>query len=151
MSQATGPPVALWRRADLLFLFAALGVGLLLIGVGYWGVSGTRVFDDQVSSARLAAVGVVVAQAGVVRSVIAGRRALGRRLRSSLPAAATARPAVAIAGSAGSGSAGQPVAAADMTRYHRPGCAFAAGKGVLAASAADHERVGRRPCGVCRP
>ena len=147
MSEVRDAPVALWRRADLLLLFGALGAGLLLIAVGYWGVSGTRVFDDQVSSARLAAIGVLLAQAGIVRSVIAGRRALGRRLQSTLRQP-TAAPATV---GAGPQPAAAPVAAGDMTRYHRPGCAFVAGKAILAGSAAEHERAGRRPCGMCHP
>jgi hypothetical protein len=142
------PPVALWRRADLLVLSGLFGVGLLLLGAGYWGVSGTRVFSDQVSSARLAAIGVLLAQAGIVRSVICGRRALAARRRACLPdvvAGLLATPAaVAI-------SEGTLVAAPDMTRYHQPGCAFVAGKPVAAATTAEHERAGRRVCGVCRP
>jgi hypothetical protein len=129
-------------------LSGAYGVGLLLLAAGYWGVSGTRVFSDQVSSARLAAIGVLLAQVGVVRSVIRGRRALAERRRACLPdvsSVAGAAPATtAIA-------AGALVAAPDMTRYHDPGCPFVAGKPVTAVSAAEHERAGRRACGVCRP
>jgi hypothetical protein len=150
VSELSAPPVALWRRADLVVLAGAIGGGLLLLGAGYWGVSGTRVFDDQVSAARLAAAGVLLAQAGFVWSVARGRRALGCRLRTALPArtedvAVPPGPAMGTSPSAG------PVAAADMTRYHRHDCAFVAGKAAGAAPVADHERAGRRPCGVCRP
>ena len=153
MSSVPAPPVVLWRRADLLLLGGAYGVGLGLLAAGYWGVSGTRVLSDQVSAARLAAIGVLLAQAGVVRSVIRGRRALADRRRACLPDAAG--PGVA-AGSGFTPTAtvrpqGAPVAAADMTRYHRPGCAFVAGKPVAPGTAAEHERAGRRACGVCRP
>jgi hypothetical protein len=143
------PPVALWRRADLLVFACAYGVGLLLLAAGYWGVSGTRVFSDQVSSARLAAIGVLVAQAGIVRSVIRGRRALAGRLRACLPDV----PAVAggAAPATNAIATGALVASPDMTRYHAQGCPFVAGKPVAAASAAEHERAGRRACGVCRP
>ena len=129
-------------------LSGTYGIGLFLLAAGYWGVSGTRVFSDQVSSARLAAIGVLLAHTGIVRSVIGGRRALARRSRACLPdvpAMAGAAPATtAIAAAA-------LVAAPDMTRYHDQGCPFVAGKPVIAASAAEHERAGRRACGVCRP
>jgi len=148
VSSVPAPPVALWRRADLLVLSGAYGVGLLLLAAGYWGVSGTRVFSDQVSSARLAAIGVLLAQAGIVRSVIRGRRVLAARRRACLPDVAAgpvaATAAVAI-------SEGAWVAAPDMTRYHHQGCAFVVGKPVAAATTAEHERAGRRACGVCRP
>ena len=124
------------------------GVGLLLLAVGYWGVSGTRVFSDQVSSARLAAIGVLLTHAGIVGSVIRGRRALAERRRACLPDVSAVAGAAPVTAAVPDGA---PVAAPDMTRYHDPGCPFAAGKPGVAASAAEHERAGRRACGVCRP
>jgi hypothetical protein len=150
VSELSAPPVALWRRADLVVLAGAVGAGLILLGVGYWGVSGTRVFDDQVGAARLAAAGVLVAQAGFVWSVTRGRRALGCRLRSALPARTGDVAAPSGPSTGGTRSAG-PLATADMTRYHRDDCAFVVGKAAGAAPVAEHERAGRRPCGVCRP
>lgn len=149
MSDRASAPATLWGRGDRLVLAATVGMAFLLLGTGYWGVSGTRVFDDQVSAARLAAGGVLVAQAGFVLAVIRGRRALGRRLVATLGAGepddvAAHRPAVTH-------NPGGLVAKADMTRYHRETCAFTAGKAVVAAPVAEHERAGRRPCGVCRP
>ena len=92
MSGRTAPPATLWGRADLMLLWGAVGVGLLLLAAGYWSVSGTRVFDDQVSGARLAGAGVLAAQAGFVVAVMRGRRALTRRLRAVWAAASEAVP-----------------------------------------------------------
>jgi hypothetical protein len=132
-------------------LAGAVTVGFTLLAGGWWGATGTRVFDDQVAFARLAAIGVLAAQGGFVWSLVRGRRALGHRVRNvgHLSALGSAVPPAA------SGATAVPppglVAAPDMTRYHRPDCAFTAGKAVSAASAADHAAAGRRPCGVCRP
>jgi hypothetical protein len=43
------------------------------------------------------------------------------------------------------------VAAANMTRYHRPACPLASGKVVQTAAVGRHRQAGRRPCGVCLP
>jgi hypothetical protein len=69
------------------------------------------------------------------------------------PTAVAARP-TAVAATAGNGAASQDgalVAGARMARYHTGRCPLTAGKPVAAASRADHERAGRRPCGVCSP
>jgi hypothetical protein len=36
-----------------------------------------------------------------------------------------------------------------MTRFHEAGCSLVAGKQTSPASRAEHERAGRRPCGLC--
>ena len=39
-----------------------------------------------------------------------------------------------------------------MTKYHRADCSFVAGKPALAvATAVNHQKIGKRPCGVCLP
>ena len=150
MSSQPVPPATPWGRADQLAVVAVVGAGLVLLGAGYWGVSGTRVLDDQVSAARLAAAGVLLTQVGFGLAVIRGRRALGRRLGVTLAVEGPAGPGAADAAPAARAPAGL-VAATDMTRYHRERCAFVAGKAVAVATAAEHERAGRHPCGVCRP
>ena len=150
MSGRAAVPATLWGRADQLAVAVTVGLGLALLVAGYWGVSGTRAFDDQVTAARTAAAGVLVAQVGFGLAVIRGRRALGRRLAAALTPDGPAGAAVA-GGATGPPVASGLVAAPDMTRYHRDSCAFVAGKAVVPAAVAEHERAGRRPCGVCRP
>lgn len=150
MSDRASAPDTLWGRADHLTVAVTVGFGLALLVAGYWGVSGTRVFDDQVSAARTAAAGVLVAQLGFGLVVLRGRRALGRRLgvgltRNEPAGAVTADGQAALRTTTGF------VAAPDMTRYHRDSCAFVAGKAVVPAATAEHEQAGRRPCGVCLP
>jgi hypothetical protein len=149
MSLPDVPPAALWRRADFAVLTGTVAAGLAFLAAGWWGVTGTRVFDDQVAAARLAAAGVLLALAGFVWLTIRGRRALGLRLRRVGDPDGGIVDLDAVNAVAGPRSGF--VAAADMTRYHRPDCPFAAGKAFTAASVADHEAAGRRPCGVCRP
>ena len=45
----------------------------------------------------------------------------------------------------------QLVGGAALAHYHRSGCRLAAGRPVTPAERSSHERLSRRPCGVCRP
>ena len=124
-------------------------LGVFLIGAAWWGVSGTAALDAQVGWANVGVLGVVAAGAGNVNWLLSGRRAVGERRRRLL-ADVVETPVVANApGVEGDGSA--LVAAEEMTRFHRAGCALAVGKATSAATRAEHDREGRRPCGVCRP
>jgi hypothetical protein len=79
-----------------------------------------------------------------------GRREIGRRrMRLFGDVIVAGGPALALGADV---SAADLVSAPTMTRYHRAGCSFVAGKpGLVVATAVNHEKIGRRPCGVCLP
>jgi hypothetical protein len=95
----------------------------------------------------LGIAGLLVGAFGGVRWLAAVVKAV--RIRKAA-AVALVRSRFVPAGTAGTaGPAEGFVAAARMTRYHRPGCPLVAGKDVSAATPAEHSAAGRRPCGVC--
>jgi len=138
-----------WRVTDAVTWCALVaGAGVLLLAA-WWGASGTAVVHHQVVWLNVGAVSVMLVGTANVLWLLSGRRALGERKRGLLDRVdarfGTHRAAVLEA-------ACQPVTAAMMTRYHRPGCQFAAARGGLKAADRDaHERQGLRPCVVCRP
>ena len=148
MSNAPGAPAELWRRADIVVLAGSFTAGLLLVAIGYWGVSGTRVLSAQMGSVWLASAGVVVSGTGVAAAVASGRRRLSQRRGVVLPDAADV---VLEPGATTSAFTREPVTATGMTRFHRPDCSFVAGKAVTAAPVAEHQKANRQPCAVCRP
>lgn len=135
-----------WTTRQRVVLAVLLGVGVVGLVAGYTGTSGTLRVSRQVAWLNVAGAGLVVSGVGVVVFLTAGRRRIGRRrlgLFGNLNGDSAA-PAMA-----GGGSATDLMAAPAMTRYHRVDCEFVAGKRVRPASAAEHRRAGRRPCGIC--
>lgn len=85
--------------------------------------------------------------------LLRGRRAVGLRYRElfgRLGAEVDATPPPSVTTTADADSASL-IAGDGLIRYHRPGCALAAGRDWPSATRADHEQAGRQPCGVCRP
>ena len=139
-----------WSRKHRLTLAVRLAIGVIGLIAGYTGTSGTLRVSRQVAWVNVAGAGLLVSGAGVVLFLTAARREIGRR-RLSLFGDVAALDA--LAGDLAAGiAAGDLVSATTMTRYHRADCAFVAGKsGLVVGTAVDHEKVGRRPCGVCLP
>ena len=77
------PSPAPWSGRDRLVLAVLNAVGLLTILTGWVWASGETVFDDQFSATNLAIVGLMVALAGNLAWLFAGRRAL-RQVKLSL-------------------------------------------------------------------
>jgi hypothetical protein len=131
-------------------LAVLLAIGVIGLVAGYAGTSGTLRVSRQVAWVNVAGAALLVSGAGVVMFLTAARREIGRR-RLSLFGDVIERDAVDADLQAGV-SAGDLVSAATMTRYHRADCSFVVGKpGLVVGTAVDHEKVGRRPCGVCLP
>ncbi|HYH49383.1 MAG TPA: hypothetical protein VEG38_07520 [Acidimicrobiia bacterium] len=142
------PGTVLWRVLDVQASVALAGIGGLIALAGWWGTSQSATVADQVPWTALAVAGLLTAQLGTVWLILAGRLALRRRhggLARRLSACAGA------AGASGPERSAVVVAAAAMTRYHRPDCAAVAGKAVEEASVEAQRRAGRRPCGLCTP
>lgn len=152
-------PVAevLWEPETVFRWLAALTVGLIMVLAGWWSVAGKAVYGKQVGGLDVAVGGLILAQVGGLYLLLQGRRAVGiRRL------ALFGEPAADLPGTEGfeaypveqvhaAADSGALVAGEGRDRYHREGCALAAGRGFGTASRAQHEAAGRRPCGVCQP
>jgi hypothetical protein len=132
------------------------GVGLL---AGWVGASGTADFNVQVRWFAIAVSGLVVAGVGIALWTLAGFR--NTRLRQHALAASILELVVAPTTSPVITETAAVlhehdertalVAVEAGTRFHLGTCPLVQGKSASAAPYPDHERAGRRPCGVCRP
>lgn len=137
----------LWGRAQLAGLATCLTVGLAVIGLSWFGSSGTRRPADQVRWVALSLVGLALAAVANVAWVLRSRRAISHEVRA-LPDVLGWRP-----GAVGRADEGEDscVTAPPSTLYHRPDCVFAADRAVRTASAQSHRAGGLEPCEVCQP
>lgn len=131
-----------WVVPDLLRWFGLLGLSAVGLVVAWWGVSGTARFGSQVTWVNIGVAALVIGGLGNTTWLLQGRRAVALRRRRLLAAVAGSAPAIADPDET-------RVAVPGTSRHHRPGCAAVVGKRVERMSAADHERAGRRPCGLC--
>jgi len=145
-ARAVGVAPSPWSARQRLVLVVLLALGAIGLIAGYTGTSGTLQVSDQVVWLNVAGAALLVSGAGIILFLTAGRREIGRR---RLGLFGDVVDEVAPAGLTDARSAGDLVAAATMTRYHRADCSFVEGKTVVAAPATGHEQAGRRPCGVC--
>jgi hypothetical protein len=125
---------------------AAAGTVAML--VAWIKVAGTLHVDRQMSWTGLSLVGAVLVCAGAGLAATSGERVFLLHLHRLGAALAVASPST-LADRTGPLRHDGLVATPTMSRYHRPGCALAAGKPVTPASRADHERAGRQACGIC--
>jgi hypothetical protein len=146
-----------WRPADATrLLFVNVVGGAVLVG-GYVGTSETARLSHQLTWLSAAVVGFAIAGAGNVLWLLAGRRAVGLRLRALLAGCdPSAFPLPSADGSGAVTAAEQReveglVAVAQGTRYHRPGCLLVRGKPLIAHLPAGRRGPGRQPCEACRP
>lgn len=145
MATSSRPPRPLLPLAVL----AGVG-GVAAMLVGWIQVSASSHVDEQVSWSAISLIGAVLVCTGAGLAATSGERVFLLHLHRLAAVVDTGGSASATsAGTAGAVSGDQLVAAATMSRYHRPDCPLAAGKAVTADSRAAHERAGRRPCGVC--
>jgi len=135
-----------WGSRELTQFVALTVASLVLLAAGWFGAGGEALLEDQVPFLNVAVAGLLVGAAGGALWVIAGIRAVRAR-----KAAVKVLVAARAGGPAGAASVGSDmfVAGAAMTRFHRPDCSLVAGKDVAATTRADHERAGRRACGMC--
>ena len=117
----------------------------LLLALSWWGAAEEVRLARQLRWVAGGVMSIVVL--GVVSAtwILEGRRAGSRRRRRWMAEQRRRLAAPPVT------AAPTLVAGERMTRYHRVGCELVAGKAASAASRLEHERQGRRPCGVCRP
>lgn len=139
-----------WTRREAVGFGLLLALGLVGLGVCWFGLTGEAAYQDQVPWLVGAILCVLVAGTSIagwlmvgVRSVHAGSaevahvvrsQTVGRRRSAALP-----RRAV------DSGL----VTAPTMTKVHRPGCLLVRGKQVVAVSEGEADRSGLIRCGAC--
>ena len=123
-------------------------LGLVALVVAWAGASGRTESSDQIAWLNLGIAGVLLVGAVGGRWVMRGRHAVALRMARLLLAADAAPVAVATIDATESG---EVVSAVGMTRYHHPDCLLVRNKQFDVDSRAGHERMGRRPCEMCRP
>jgi hypothetical protein len=136
-----------WLVSDLFRWFGLLGLSAAGLAVAWWGASGTARVNGLITWVNVGVVAVVVGGLGNMTWLLQGRRAVAarrRRLLPNVPAATTRTPAAPVPD-----RDEVRLAVPGTSRHHRAGCAAVAGKAVERMSAAEHERAGRRPCGLC--
>jgi hypothetical protein len=136
-----------WRVGDLLSLVRTLLVAAGLWAVTWVGASGTDDVQHQVTWTAVGLGAGVVAGVGYAAWVLVGVRTVRARRRFLIDHLAAPEVEALVKPPAREGF----LAAANMTRYHLPGCPLVQGKVVEARTAAAHRRARRQPCGVCRP
>ena len=150
---ATGAAMATspWTARQRVVLGVLLALGIAGLVAGYLGTSGTLRVSRQVVWVNVAGAGLLVSGAGVLLFLTAARREIGRRRLSLFGDVALHGPTLVLDGADGVAAA-DLVSASAMTKYHRADCSFVAGKPELVVeTAVGHEKIGKRPCGVCLP
>ena len=147
-----------WTMQDLLRLTWMSGLGLIGIGVCWYGISGQATMHRQLGWLVGAVAALTVAGIGMVGFLLAGLRAVHaetfevvteiRRDRLGEDVDAIDDLAPVVAAPVALASAGY-VTGASMTRVHRPDCPHVRGKQVGPISENDIARLGLTKCGVC--
>ena len=148
-ARTTSPGGVCWGRPQRLQLTISQTLGVGLVTVAWFGVSGEPELNDQFRWVALATVGAVVAGFGNVLWLLGGRQAVTSRYVRAIPApparSEESRPAPEAHVTS------DPVSAVGMRLYHRPGCLLTRQKSVVPARATEHRTAGRQPCKVCQP
>ena len=136
-----------WRTAQLRLVCVAQLLAVAAVVVATAGSAYSASFHEQTNWMSLAVAGLALAVTVSAAWLLLGRRRLVRRrvrLSASI-AAALDRPV------AEPDAARAPVAAPQMSHYHRENCQLVRGKHTEPASVIEHHRAQRTPCAVCRP
>ena len=146
-AMAVSAAPAPWPRREFLLLGVSQLTGFGLLALSWLGVSGTTKFSTQVAWTNVGGAGLLVVVAACALWVYRGRTQVGRRLGFAplLRRGQTSFRPVMVK----TGSAETFVSAAGMSHYHRADCQAVGGKSVTSASAEQHRRQGRQPCGMC--
>jgi len=139
-----------WPEQALMLWTLLSGIGVALVAAGWVLVRNESVYADQVAGINMAIAGVLLAGAGAIPMLLAGRRAVGVR-RLAVLGDLRGMPARASAVTSDAWTSQNLVGGVGLRRFHRTGCTLAQGRDWSAASRSEHERAGRVACGVCRP
>ena len=145
---ATIPIAGPWGSDDVIRWAATTGVGLAVLCVAWFLLSGHASVRGQIPAANLAVAGVVIASYGQFTFLVRGRRALtGRSVRVQLSVASRRAPTPDHPAA----TSGPLVGGPGLHYYHRPECQFARGRDWAAQPLEADAMAGRVPCGACWP
>lgn len=137
--------IAPWSPEGLARLLLTNGAALVLLALGWYQASGQVTIRGQLTWLNVSLAGVGLGGVANGAWLLRGRQAVGMARSALLQDRGIPGPAPKR------GPDGTPVTGPGMTRFHRAGCPFAAGKVVEPAPRAAHERQGLVPCEVCDP
>lgn len=141
-----------WQGEDVIIVSLTTLIGLLALGAGWFGASGSLSVSRQAAWLNAAVLGLVASSMGNCVWLLRGRRAIGARRVSlvSLTQTSVRGPAEAELEAAITNAVAQPSSEAALvqvdgaTRVHHLACPMLAGKTFHPAQPADG-----RPCGMC--
>jgi len=142
-----------WGRRDAAVFGVLSGIGAVLLGAAWFGSGDGQTINGQVVWIDVAVIGILAGSLGGALWIRTGLR--GVRLRkASVEARIAGRAGVDLSAAAANAAqaskvSGTLVANAQMTRFHDATCSLVADKQTSPASRVEHERAGRRPCGMC--
>jgi hypothetical protein len=144
-----------WARRDALLPGLLIAAGVVLLVIGWFGISDAIALNRQMRWLALGITGIIVGGLGMVVWLLFGLTTITRLRRAvyaeidrrvslaeraaDAPAAATAEARVGFGTVTG------------MRHYHRADCLMLAGKQASFAAAAEFTEAGLTPCGVCLP
>jgi len=146
----TGVATPLWSGRSRTLVAGLSGTGLALMAVGWLRVSGGSSVDTQIAWLDVGVAGLLLSGLANALWLLRGRRSVVRLRVALLPADFGVAPFDGAV-EAVPFERRELVAAASMTRYHRPDCLLVVGKPAAAADRRTHETESRRPCPTCRP
>ncbi|MGH9037717.1 MAG: hypothetical protein ACRD0O_18315 [Acidimicrobiia bacterium] len=136
-----------WRRPDAVAVVLADALAAVLLLIAWWGASRQVTVDGQAGWTNLGVAGLIVAGIGNGTWILFGRAALRRRTRGIVPGDLAERTVQLAEWRAGNLLVGSPT----LAHFHRSDCPLVSGRAVATSDEAGHRRLGRQPCGMCRP
>lgn len=149
MTTRPGP----WTVDAVLRVVAINAMAGVACVIAYLMVAERAGVEEQLILVNVAVAALVASGCVNVAWLLRGRRAVGLRYRElfgRLGTAVDAAPSPGVTTTADADVAAF-IAGEGLIRYHRPGCALAAGRDWPSGTRVSHEEEGRQPCGVCRP
>jgi hypothetical protein len=134
--------------------WAVAAVGVLLLVLGWYGVSGEAVVARQLpylASATLPGAALLVCGAVLVAVERTARRSAETERRVAELHALLVEPVQELTPAAGADDDGGRLAVAGGSRVHRRGCPLLAGKEARPVSPEDVAALGLRDCPLCDP
>jgi hypothetical protein len=139
-----------WESRDIRFLGAACLLGSAALLVSWYGASRSLMPAEEWVWFEVGLGGLALMAIAEAVWFLRGRRAVGIVRALIVPGLLDPDESAADARPVASAQRGL-VAGAGMSRFHRPECAFVAGRDLGARPRAEHVHAGLRPCEVCEP
>ena len=142
-------PTVPWSLSEARAAFFAEAAGAVLLGVSWWGSSGSATPGRQATWADVGVLGLALIVLGSLVWVASGRTAVARRrdeLVGRLEQVAASTP-IGVAATAGRTVVRLPAS----RRYHAADCVLVLGKSAREVAPGADELDGLDPCEMCEP